>query len=499
MYEVAAMPETIHDELDRRLFHLKTLYHVSHELLGIVEVEAILKNFLMMTTGNFGVIEGLILTQDVPSEEITHFVSVGFGNNERTELEEHGNRLLLDLKKDGAAVNGHMIEDTGILPPSIVCALPFSVDEACLGLLGLGSKIVDETYSDDDKDLLETLVNNLVVFLKNARATEALKEAYEKVSSLNKAKDKVINHLSHELKTPVASVMGCLSILKKKLSPVPEENWQRTMARAQRNAERLLDIQYEVDDIMEDKEYRSHNILSLLLDQCADELEILVAEQVGDGPVVARIRERIEEIFGQKESVPESIFLDQFVREKIEEIRPLFSHRQVDVITDTELTQPVCMPLDALEKVVKGLIRNGIENTPDNGKIEIAVKNNGQGVELVIHDTGVGIVPEHQRRIFEGFFPTQETTAYASRKPFVFNAGGKGADLLRMKIFSERFNFKLNMTSSRCRHLPLASDVCPGSISRCEYCAKVEDCHHSGGTTFTAIFPFEPPPADHKR
>jgi len=320
----------------------------------------------------------------------------------------------------------------------------------------------------------------------------------DRVSSLNKAKDKVINHLSHELKTPVASIMGCLSIFKKKLSLVPREKWQRTMARAQRNAERLLDIQYEVDDIMEHNEYRSHNILSLLLDQCADELEILVAEQVGDGPVVARIRERIEEIFGQKESVPESIFLDQFMREKIEEIRPLFLHRQVDVITDTELTQPVSMPLDALEKVVKGLIRNGIENTPDKGKIEIAVKNNGQGAELVIHDTGVGIVPEHQKRIFEGFFPTQETTAYASRKPFVFNAGGKGADLLRMKIFSERFNFKLNMTSSRCRHLPLASDVCPGSISRCEYCAKVEDCYQSGGTTFTAIFPFEPPPEDHK-
>ncbi|OQY15513.1 MAG: hypothetical protein B6I32_07050 [Desulfobacterium sp. 4572_20] len=163
----------------------------------------------------------------------------------------------------------------------------------------------------------------------------------------------------------------------------------------------------------------------MLLDQCADELEILVAEQVGDGPVVERIRERIEELFGQKESAPESIFLDQFMREKIEEIRPLFSHRQVDVITDTELTQPVCMPLDALEKVVKGLIRNGIENTPDKGKIEIAVKNNGQGVELVIHDTGIGIVPEHQKRIFEGFFPTQETTAYASRKPFVFNGRRK--------------------------------------------------------------------------
>jgi hypothetical protein len=259
-----------------------------------------------------------------------------------------------------------------------------------------------------------------------------------------------------------------------------------------------LDIQFEVEDIMENNEYRSHNILSLLLDQCADELEILAAEHTGDGPVVGKIRERIEEIFGQKESEPESICLEQFVREKIDEIKPFFSHRQVDVIIDTEQTQPVFMPIDALEKVIKGLIRNGIENTPDGGKIEIAVKNNGQGVEFIIHDTGVGILPEHQKRIFEGFFPTQETTAYASRNPFVFNAGGKGADLLRMKIFSERFNFNLIMTSTRCRHLPLASHVCPGSISKCEYCATVEDCCKSGGTTFNAVFPFEPTQARNK-
>ena len=495
----SAMQEKIQDELDRRLFHLKTLYDVSHDLLGMVEVEAVLKNFLMMTTGNFGVIEGFILTQDTLSQDKTHFVSVGFGTNERADLEERGRQLLLDWRREGVVVNGHLLEDPGILSPAVVCLLPFSVDETCLGLLGLGPKIVDEPYSDDDNELLETLVNTLVVCLKNARASEELKKAYDEVSSLNKAKDKVINHLSHELKTPVAAIMGCLTQLKRKLSSVPKENWERTMERARLNAERLFDIQYEVEDIMKGKEYRSHNILCFLLDQCADELEVLAAEHVGDGPIVARIRDRIEEIFGPKESIPESIVLDQFVREKIEEIRPLFSRRQVDVITDTESTQPVCMPLDVLEKVVKGLIRNGIENTPDEGKIEVTVRNKGNSAELVIRDAGVGIVPEHKKRIFEGFFPTQETIAYSSGKPFDFNAGGKGADLLRMKIFSERFNFMLNMTSLRCRYIPLDSDVCPGSISRCDFCANVEDCYNSGGTTFIAIFPCESLPAEHKR
>ena len=40
-------PESMQAELDLRLFHLKTLYDVSRELLGIVDIKLILKNFLL--------------------------------------------------------------------------------------------------------------------------------------------------------------------------------------------------------------------------------------------------------------------------------------------------------------------------------------------------------------------------------------------------------------------------------------------------------------------
>jgi hypothetical protein len=93
----------------------------------------------------------------------------------------------------------------------------------------------------------------------------------------------------------------------------------------------------------------------------------------------------------------------------------------------------------------------------------------------------VGIVPEHRKHIFEGFYPTQDTMLYRSGKLFEFNAGGRGADLLRMKIFSERFNFTISMTSTRCKHLPQTKDACPGRISECEFCKTVEDCYESKG------------------
>ncbi|MBU4427352.1 MAG: ATP-binding protein, partial [Proteobacteria bacterium] len=171
------------------------------------------------------------------------------------------------------------------------------------------------------------------------------------------------------------------------------------------------------------------------------------------------------------------------------QIKPLFSHRNVDLITRFEQTPAIKMPIDPLQKVIVGLIKNAIENTPDEGKIEISVRKRGRGVELMVHDYGVGITADNQKRIFEGFFTTQETMDYSSKQPYDFNAGGKGADLLRMKIFSERHNFKIDMTSSRCPHIPLDRDICPGKISKCAFCKKNEDCHRSGGTIFSVYFP----------
>ena len=123
------------------------------------------------------------------------------------------------------------------------------------------------------------------------------------------------------------------------------------------------------------------------------------------------------------------------------------------------------------------------------GRIEITVQKKGDGVEMHVKDYGVGITEDAQHRIFEGFFTTQEIMDYSTKTPFDFNAGGKGADLLRMKIFSEHFNFQINMTTSRCIYIPKDSDICPGNITKCKFCKTPEDCHNSGGTVFTLYFP----------
>jgi signal transduction histidine kinase len=142
--------------------------------------------------------------------------------------------------------------------------------------------------------------------------------------------------------------------------------------------------------------------------------------------------------------------------------------------------------------VVDGLIKNAVENTPDEGKIEVVVHKKGEGAQLLVRDYGVGIMENNQRRVFEGFFSTHNTMDYSTKRPFDFNAGGKGADLLRMKIFSERYHFEIEMKSSRCQFIPREVDICPGRIGACAFCTKAEDCYHSGGTTFSLYFPPAP-------
>ena len=366
--------------------------------------------------------------------------------------------------------------------------VPLRSKERIIGVLCARNKKL-ENFDQTDIELLSMVAGTLALSIENARFSKEIKEAYKEVTSLNRAKNRVINLLSHELKTPLSVLSGSLNILAKRLSALPRETWQPTIERADRNLNRILELQYLVGDIMRNTHQGSHQMLSRLLDECADELESLVAEEVGEGRVVAKIRRYIDETFGPMESPPQDIFLDQFVPKTLEEIRPLFSHRQIDLVTHFDHSPAIRMAVDPLKKVIVGLIKNAVENTPDEGKIEIFVKRKGKGSELMVRDYGVGITIDNQRRIFEGFFATQETIDYSSKQPFDFNAGGKGADLLRMRIFSERYNFRIDMASSRCRYIPLDKDICPGRIGSCDFCRERGDCHESGGTTFVVFFP----------
>ena len=263
---------------------------------------------------------------------------------------------------DDADFNHGLGEAIGHKTESLVM-VPLEGGEGIIGILTAMNKKTG-TFDDKDRKLLASIAGTVALSIENARYSHELSEAYEEVASLNRAKDRIINHLSHELKTPASILLGSLVILSKKLKALPEKEWGATFERAKRNLDRILEIQYQVEDIMRGRKYRSYIILNIMLDQCMDELESLVAEKVGEGEIVKWLRNRLESEFGPRESQIEEIYLDRFVTERLEVIGQQCKQRNVDIISQLQDHVSIYMPSDVMEKVVDGLIKNAIENHP---------------------------------------------------------------------------------------------------------------------------------------
>ncbi len=373
--------------------------------------------------------------------------------------------------------------------------VPIRLQDRMIGVLCAVNK-KGRAFDQADTFLMTTIASTVALPIENARINEELKRSYENVQSLNRAKDRVIHHLSHELKTPVSVLAASLSLLKKKILPAEAAGGQKIIARMQRSLDRILEMQYEIEDILLERDYKSYHLLSTLLDLCADELESLLAEQLIDEDVVTTLRRQIDDFFGPREAVSEPIDLKAFVETLIEQLRPRFAHRHCVLTTHFLAAGLVFIPPEVLKKIVTGLVRNAVENTPDGSKLALTVRPGDQGPELIVKDYGVGITTENQRLIFESNFSARETIHYASGRPFDFNAGGRGFDLLRMKIFSERYHFSIRMNSRRCCYIPRDLDLCPGNVRDCRHLTGVEDCHRSGGTTVTVRFAAAAPQAD---
>jgi signal transduction histidine kinase len=131
----------------------------------------------------------------------------------------------------------------------------------------------------------------------------------------------------------------------------------------------------------------------------------------------------------------------------VEALRPDFKHRLIALEQTLEAVPAVYLPEPLLFKSFRGLLRNAIEATPDGGTISLTLREVSGNVKLDIRDTGVGIDTELQKHLFHGFIHAGATDRYSSGRPYDFGAGGKGLDLQRLKLFSERYGFKLSFAS----------------------------------------------------
>jgi CheY-like chemotaxis protein len=289
---------------------------------------------------------------------------------------------------------------------------------------------------------LNELNKALEVQVHRARI-EALEQSQKELELLNRAKSKALDHLAHELKTPLSVIQGRLRVFKRQLqteaSPADGEKFFKTV---EKNLDRLIEIQGETDKII--KSYQNL----------------------------------------ERKHIP----LLSFTERVLEKAKESTAHRQLNFYLEGDRDLSLSMAPEILEDILRGLIKNAIESTPNEGSIRIILVQKDERLLLKVQDSGIGITEDNQKRIFDGLFHTLDTELYLSKKPYDFGAGGKGLDLFLMKVYGQRFGFGLSVESQRCIYMPKDQDICPGKISACSHCRGPRDCEASGGTTFSLSF-----------
>jgi serine phosphatase RsbU (regulator of sigma subunit) len=192
--------QTSREELELQTYYLGTLFDISKDLFGTLDTESILQNFLLMTMGNFGVVEGFILIINLGSKETAQFVSNGFHNIDLSELEYSAREILLLTEITSPNVNDAKRKELGSLPEEVACAVPFNIDENSAGMMGLGSKIIDKSYTEDEKKLLITLVNTMVIALQNAGAFEEINQLNKDLLQKSRQLEKTVVELQAAMK-----------------------------------------------------------------------------------------------------------------------------------------------------------------------------------------------------------------------------------------------------------------------------------------------------------
>jgi signal transduction histidine kinase len=192
---------------------------------------------------------------------------------------------------------------------------------------------------------------------------DELEVAAQALRRADRHKDSFLAVLAHELRNPVAALSGGLHLLGKDVSP-----------------ERSSDIRTRMDRML------TH--LSHLVD------DLLDVSRVSQGKISLK-KERLE--------------LREILRSAIDASQHTIDAGEHRLVTEIP-SEAIWLDADhtRLAQVVSNLLNNAAKYTPSGGTISLSASSRDGRAEIKVSDTGVGIPPEMQSRIFEIFAQVED-------------------------------------------------------------------------------------------
>lgn len=180
-------------------------------------------------------------------------------------------------------------------------------------------------------------------------------------------KDSFITLASHELKTPLTGIKGHLQLLKRKAEKTDDRSYLGTLATVSKSVQRLDSL---IDDLLD-------------------------VAQLQSGKVPFRYS---------------NFKLDELLQECIDSVRGATQTHQIRVTGETG--HSITADLSAIEQVILNLLGNAIKYSPGSNEVNVHIKVLDKFVKVSVSDTGIGINPAEQKKIFDRFYRAENIQHY---------------------------------------------------------------------------------------
>lgn len=262
---------------------------------------------------------------------------------------------VLDGDGDLMVVDGEWPVTAGAPAPEPgLVELPIEVEQRRVGSIFL-RLTGDPLFFEDDAALLQLLATRCALAAEREDVLVALRQA-------SAAKSDFVAAMSHELRTPLNAIIGFSELLGR-----PQEDEPYDGATVQRFTEHIHDAGLH------------------LLDLVNDVLDLSKVEA------------------GRLDLHPVEFDLRGLVGQVADTMRPLAERKSIAL----ELPGPETMDVEAdpnrIRQVIFNLLSNALKFTPEGGRVTLGLAASGGRVRLSVADTGPGIAPADQARVFEAF------------------------------------------------------------------------------------------------
>jgi signal transduction histidine kinase len=217
------------------------------------------------------------------------------------------------------------------------------------------------TFSNAVVNLLQTFAAQSVLAIQNARLFREIEEKSRQIEAANRHKSEFLANMSHELRTPLNAIIGFSEVLGERMFGELNEKQAEYTDDILSSGRHLLSLINEILDLSKVEAGRMELELATFdLPLAIDNARTFVRER----------------------ATKHGINLDVTVDERLG-----------DFVGDER----------KIKQILLNLLSNAVKFTPEGGRIGINAKKVDGSVEISVSDTGIGISPEDQSKIFEEF------------------------------------------------------------------------------------------------